>query len=259
MVQNEYQCIAEEYPRKNSNDFLFTRIHQACIFERYRPKPQLELETTDDGNNAIVVPEIIQEQTVGDGSGEAYAGLSSSTIVFETNKTPEDKTPPILKNSQSGPSSSTIVSETHRTPEDKAPPISNSQAGPYSSTILSEVSPNTFNKSLEEICALPKNSEVSGNTKKRHHTSSAVELTSTPYKDELVAKKRSEEESEKSKINKKSKKTKEAIQNVKSNLFNEAKGLIENKKPKQKPKIRHGNIQKKHNFLSQLRSGGRMG
>ncbi|KAG5887151.1 hypothetical protein JTB14_016845 [Gonioctena quinquepunctata] len=98
----------------------------------------------------------------------SQAGLSSSTIVFETNKTPEDKTPPISKDSQAGPSSSTIVSETHETPEDKAPPISNSQAGPSSSTILSEVSPNTFNKSLEEICTLPKNSEVSGNTKKRH-------------------------------------------------------------------------------------------
>ncbi|KAG5872283.1 hypothetical protein JTB14_037416 [Gonioctena quinquepunctata] len=57
----------------------------------------------------------------------SQAGLSSSTIVFETNEKLEDKTPPISKNCQAGPSSFTIVSETHKTPEDKAPPISNSQ------------------------------------------------------------------------------------------------------------------------------------
>ncbi|KAG5863553.1 hypothetical protein JTB14_007453 [Gonioctena quinquepunctata] len=168
------------------------------------------------GISAYNISELISEAaTVGTAENAFKAAVERQIEKkIPKHKIPEDE--PTLKfNSQAGLSSSTIVSETHKTPEDKAPPISNSQAGPSSSPILSEVSPNTFNKSLEELCTLPKNSEVSGNTKKRYHTSSAVELTSTPHKDELVVKKRRKEKSEKSKINKKSKKSKEAIQNQK--------------------------------------------
>lgn len=81
--------------------------------------------------------------------------------------------------------------------------------------VLSEISPNTFYRSLDVVCPFPKSS---GNSKTRtSNSSSAVELTSSPYKEELTLKKRKQEEASKRKSERKPKYAN--VQKATKNLF----------------------------------------